>query len=391
MRLDEARQVILDAAPEVKMEQVSIENSRNRILAQDVCSDIDMPPRDKSAMDGYACRREDLEKNLKIIETIPAGYDPQNNVGENECSKIMTGAMIPAGADCVIRIEETEHIDSNTIRFLEGKRTKNNISYRGEDFKTGDKVLSKGTVILPQHIAVLATVGCVNPVVAKRPKVGIIATGSELVEPGENNPGNKIRCSNNYQLYALAAAAGAEPVNYGVAEDTEESLYKKVNMAIEENMVILLSGGSAGGDFDMVPEIMIRSGMDFLVDKIGIKPGKGTRFGKAGNKFCFGLPGNPVCNFIMFMILVRPFLYKMAGHEIKPDNIIMPLGRTVKRKRYARDTIVLVSLEKDGTVMPVEYHGSSIIRSMCRADGYVSVSAGEDEIITGTRVNVVLI
>ena len=180
--IEQAYELVMRTAYTLDKEQVELNDSLNRILAQDVVSDIEMPPFNKSAMDGYACRREDINNELEVIEVIAAGKAPTKTINKNQCSKIMTGAEVPEGADCVIMVEHTEEIDSKKIRVIK-ENPNDNISLKAEDVKINDVVLKEGTKIGAQHIAVMASVGCVKPMVVKKPKVGIITTGNEIVEP----------------------------------------------------------------------------------------------------------------------------------------------------------------------------------------------------------------
>jgi len=251
---EQAFEMVMSRARLLESETVPLRAAAGRILVQDVFCDIDMPPFDKSAMDGYACRRADLPGPLQVIETIQAGTSPMKHVSAGECAKIMTGAMIPQGADCVIMVEYVQLDEDGRIRF-NAKDTATNICSKGEDIHSGDLVLPKGILLKPQDIAVLATAGCATPHVARRPRVGVIATGDELVEPQETPGPSKIRTSNSYQLCAQMEAAGAAVVYYGIVADTEDALDAVLKKAMTENDVILLSGGVSMGDFDLVPGV----------------------------------------------------------------------------------------------------------------------------------------
>jgi len=385
---EKALKIVMDSVRETGVENTGLYSALGRVLAQDVISDMDIPPFDKSVMDGYACRSEDILNELSLIETIPAGYVPEKSIGKNECAKIMTGAMVPAGTNCVIKVEDTENVSGNTIRFTGETLPVNNICCRAEDVKAGDVVIPKGEIIRPQHIAVLASTGCTNPLVARRPKVGIIATGSELVEPSGKAPESKIRNSNSYQLFAQAHTLGALPVNYGIAADKEDVIDAVIKKAMAKNDVILLSGGVSMGDFDLVPGILMKNGFRLLFKKVGIKPGKPATFGISENTVCFGLAGNPVSTFVLFEILVKPYLYKMMGHDFIPHKFPLPLGKTLSRERTEKESIIPVVITGDGKVIPVEYHGSAHINSMCGTDGLISIPVGVKEIKEGTIVHV---
>ncbi len=389
-----AYKIVMDTVKELDYEKVDINDSLNRILAEDVVSDIEMPPFDKSAMDGYACRKEDIKNELEVIEIIQAGKAPEKTISKNKCSKIMTGAMIPEGADCVVMVEYSQTTSSNKVQFSINT-TDNNISYKAEDIKKGDIVLKKGTVLKPQHIAVLASVGCVKPLVTKQPRIGIISTGSELVE-SHLMPGlSQIRNSNAYQLIAQVIKTGAVPNYIGIASDSKEVTYNIVKQALTDNDVIILTGGISMGDYDFVPEILEKANIKLLFKTIAIKPGKPTIFGTynpalpAGRNIkCFGLPGNPVSSFILFELLVKPLLYKMMGADYKPLSIRMPIGIDYKRKKTERESWLPVMLNNEGFVIPVEYHGSAHINSLIHADGIISIPIGKANINKGEIVYV---
>ncbi|MHB9027448.1 MAG: molybdopterin molybdotransferase MoeA [Candidatus Latescibacterota bacterium] len=385
---EEAFDIVMQSVRKTGSERVDFTSSLNRVLAEDVRSDLDMPPFDKSAMDGYACRREDLEGTLRVVEIIPAGQPPRKSIGQGECAKIMTGAMLPTGADWVIKIEETETVSDGEIRFRGGKSAKRNICFRAEDIQQGDIVLEKGTRIRPQEIALLATVGCTRPLVARAPRVGVIATGSELVDPGEVVRGSKIRNSNGFQLAAQAWSASAIVTNYGIAEDAEESLDAVMRKGLAENKLLIISGGVSVGDFDLVPEIMKRNGLDIRFDRVAIQPGKPLTFGVSEHTVCFGLPGNPVSTFVLFEVMVRPFLTAMTGCTAQPAETSFFLGKKIARKRTERRAFIPVVRIDSDTVVPVEYHGSAHIGSMCRADGLVSLPVGVSELQEGSMVHV---
>jgi molybdopterin molybdotransferase len=302
----------------------------------------------------------------------------------------MTGAAVPQGADCVVMVEFTENPTDSTVRFV-GEETRDNICLKGEDIKEGQVVLPKGTRIRPQHIAVLASVGCAQPVVSKRPSVGILATGDELVQP-ECRPGpSQIRNSNSFQLTSQVESMGAVAKNYGIAKDTDKSIDTMFKTAIEENDVVIVSGGVSMGDFDLVPGILKQNNIDLLFEKVAIKPGKPTVFGVSENIFCFGLPGNPVSTFVLFELLVKPFLYKLMDYDYEPAAVKMPLGKSFRRKKTERQTWIPIVITDAGMLKPVDYHGSAHINALCITDGLISIGLGVAEIEKGTIVPVRLI
>ena len=392
LKFDDAFEIVMGSARRLGTERIGIDGALNRVLAETIVSDIDMPPFNKSAMDGFACRRADLANGLTIIEIVPAGSLPKKTIGRNQCTKIMTGGVVPEGADCVIMVEHTESVAENRIRFI-GRHTADNICRRGEDVNKGDVVLQAGCKIAAQHIAVLASFGCVRPVVSLQPRVGVIATGDELVEPSRKPSACQIRNSNGFQIAAQVADASAIATNYGIARDTAGAIDGVLKKAMAENDVVILSGGVSVGDYDFVRGILEKNNVKLLFEKVRVKPGRPTVFGvwdegEANTVYCFGLPGNPVSTFILFELLVKPFLFKMMGHNFEPVISYGQLEKTIARKKTERDSWLPVSFAKNGKVRKIEYHGSAHINALCKADGLLCIPAGVAEIKEGTTVAV---
>jgi molybdopterin molybdotransferase len=386
IRFEEAYEMVMENAQPLRSEHVPMMDSLGRVLAENVYSDLDMPPFDKSAVDGYAIRMDDLALTLKVVEVIPAGKLPEKILKAGQCAKIMTGAMIPEGADGVIMIEDTMTLGNGNIRFT-GKETRRNICFKGEDIKEGELVLSAGISIQPQHIAVLASVGKVNPLVFARAEVGVLSTGNELVEPVHVPAPSNIRNSNAYQLMAQSQKAGANPHYEGIALDTETSLTVFLRNALDQYDIVLLTGGVSVGDFDHVPEVMDKIGAKILFKSIAIQPGRPTIFGRKGNQFIFGLPGNPVSAYVVFEMLVKPFLRKMMGDSSQPNDLLLPLGMDYSRTNSTRKSFLPVKIEH-GEVFPLEYHGSAHINAYTMANGIIMMEIGENSLEKGKIVNV---
>ncbi len=390
IELKEALQIVLDAARLLGVERVEMANALSRVLAEDVAADMDMPPFDKAAVDGYACRREDLPNALAVVETLAAGAAPIKAVGPNQCAKIMTGAVVPQGADCVVMIEQTQTVGPDGIRFV-GGQTRDNICRRAEDIRQGQIILRKGSRIGPQQIAVLASFGHVRPLVARRPTVAVIASGDELVVPGEKPGPSQIRNSNSPQLAAQLRSMGVVAHDYGIVEDTEADIDRILRAVLAEHDVVIMSGGVSAGDFDFVPAMLRRNNVELLFEKIAVKPGKPTVFGQSERAYCFGLPGNPVSTFVMFELLVRPFLYRLMGHDYSPAVVQMSLDEPITRRDAERQGWIPVKLTSGTTVQPVEYHGSGHMLALCQADGLIRVEIGIGRVDKGAPVNVRLL
>jgi molybdopterin molybdotransferase len=395
---EDALHTVLSQDSAVGDERVGLSDSTGRILAEDIFSDMDMPPFDKSAVDGFACRMDDvgthnsvsapgsLPASLQIIETIPAGTIPQKTILTGQCAKIMTGSMVPAGADCVVMVEFSEMVGENQVRLVIENPSKN-ICYRAEDIKAGDKVLQKGLLITPAHVAVLAAVGVVSPLVSRLPSVAIISTGDELVEPGIAPGMAQIRNSNAWQLEAQVKGVPARPSYYGIAPDEGPGLRRIIDLAMAENDVVLFTGGVSMGDFDFVPVVMKEAGVEILFKSVAIQPGKPTVFGRRNNTFIFGLPGNPVSSFVLFEMMVKPFLRRMMGCVTEPLVLNLPMGVDFSRRKSDRKSMIPVII-KDGAVFPVEYHGSAHINAYTSANGIMVMEIGTTRINKGEQVYV---
>ena len=385
---EDAMKAILSDVKLIGTEKTGLYESLDRVLAEDVYSDIDMPPFNKAAVDGYACRKEDIHKELEVLELIAAGEIPTKKITEGKCTKIMTGAMVPEGAEVILMVEHTESLPGNKIRFIKEKSSPN-IAYKAEDVKTGDLIWSKGMLIKPQHIATFAAVGCSDPLVAKKPRVAIMSTGDELVEPTEKPGPGKIRNSNAYQLIAQTIAMGCTPNYIGIIPDSEKATDFAIKNALAENDLVVLTGGVSMGDFDFVPKIMKENKVNIIFQKVAIKPGRPTVFGRTEKSFIFGLPGNPVSSFINFEIFAKPLLYKMMGHNYKEMGMKMHLDNDFKRKTFDRLEFIPVEIDaSSGRVRPVEYHGSAHIHAICLAHGLMVIPKGTAEIKKGELVDV---
>jgi len=386
---EKALEIVLQAVSQCGSEMVEIEQSVGRVLAQNIILDSNMPPADMSAMDGYACKFSDRSIPLTVIETIAAGSVPEKSIGTGMCSRIMTGAMVPSGADCVVMFEHSSETNS-TVTVTKMTNNKN-IRYKAEDGKTGDILLSKGTRINAPTCAVLAAAGCRKVPVVTLPRVAIIATGDELVEPEQFPAGAQIRNSNSYQLYAQALRCGCKPMYFGIAKDTTNATLNLLEKAIQGSDVILISGGVSAGDFDCVPDALKTCGFNLLLEHIAIKPGKPTVFGTNGKQFVFGMPGNPVSTFVLFEILVRPFLMRMMGNSDTPVYVKVPLASDIKKKKNDRKEIIPVRFTSEGFAEVVNYHGSAHIHAYSNANAFLWMNENVDIVEKGTMVSVQLI
>ncbi len=390
-----AIEIVLSNSLKYEGEFIPLSEALGRVLAQPVYADRDMPPFDKSAVDGYACKAADIVGDLKVLENIAAGFKPSKVVTSGCCSKIMTGAMLPEGADTVIMVEECED-NGATVKF-NGKSLKSNICYKGEDIHEGDKVLESGVIIKPEQIAILASFGVSNVFVAKQKMIGILSTGDEIVEPDIIPTLVQIRNSNGWQLRAQSIRAGAIVNYYGIASDTEISLIEKLEKAIKDNDIVILSGGVSMGDFDFVPAALDKLGLKTLFNKVAVQPGKpstfAVKYSQSGitEKVVFALPGNPVSCFVQFELLIKPFLYKSMGGVAPGIKTDLPFKSDYSRKHPERLALIPVKIDSDGSFSPVKYNGSAHITALNGANGIAEIPIGVANIAAGERVKVYIL
>lgn len=387
IKLEEALKIIEKSVNKtMSTENVDLLNSRGRILAVDIYSDMDFPSFDKSAMDGYAIKQHDIENELDIIEFIPAGKMPEKKVSDGECSKIMTGAMLPEGADMVVKIEDTELVNEKVK--VNNLKSKGNVLYKAEDLKTGDVVLHKSLKITSVHTGIMASVGMLNPLVYKKPVLSVLSTGSELVSPEEKPSPPQIRNSNATQIQSLAFESGAEVSFVSQIEDDEEKILSNVKTALERSDIVVLTGGASFGDLDFSQKVFENLNANIQFTKLAIQPGKPCLFATVGDKFLFGLSGNPVSSFVQFQILVKPLIKKLSGN-IEEDLILkLPISKEMKRKRAERNLFFPVFINSEMAVQPVEYHGSAHLNAYQTANAMASFPIGKDVLQKGELVDV---
>ena len=402
---EQALKIILDAAetktelPKEQCEYVFLENACGRILQQPIIADRDMPPFHKSAMDGYACKYADLEKGnpMRLLEIIAAGTPPKHKITESCCSKVMTGAMIPEGTECVLMVEDAiqENDSVRTIPHYKLARNKTNICLQGEDLRAGARVLAPGTILMPQHIATLAAQGYTDIRVAQKLTVAVISTGDELVEPAVVPSSVQIRNSNGWQLMAQITRAGAIPSYYGIIRDWPEILRSALIQALSENTVIVLSGGVSMGDFDMVPDVLKSMGVKIFFDRVAVQPGKPTVFGilnhQGKSRYLFGLPGNPVSSFIQFELMVRPLLLLLMGASHQTIALRLPMAHAYRRKGAERMAHVPMEIDESGRCRLLNYNGSGHITALNSAQGLARIPLGVLELQENAAVEVILL
>lgn len=353
--VDEARDVILSSIPILPSEEVALLDALYRVLDEDVYSDSNIPPFDNSAMDGYAIRAADVGRAsaenpviLDVLEDLAAGYVAGQAVGEGQAIRIMTGAPMPQGADSVVKVEETERSNGSVKVFRSVKRGEN-VRLAGEDVRVGELVLTKGKLLGPGDVGMLASIGKASIKVIRRPRVAVIATGDELVDVGEPLAPGKIRNSNAYSIGAQVLEAGAIPLMVGIARDRRNDLVEKIERGLEAD-ILITSGGVSVGDYDLVKQVLAELG-EVVLWKVAMKPGKPLAFGVIQDKPLFGLHGYPTSSMVSFEQFVRPAILKMSGRsDLKRPEIQVVLEDRVVKKPGRRHYLRAVLERKDGEV-----------------------------------------
>lgn len=385
IQIEEAEKILNNVEPQKLIEKIKIKDSLHRILAQDIVARIDMPPYNKSAMDGYAIFSGDKSERFKVIEVIPAGTVPKKEIKKGECSKIMTGAIVPKGADKVV-IKETTIEKDGFIKITEDDDLVN-ICYAGEDIKSGDNVLECGTRIRASEVGIIASLGIDMIDVYKNPDIGILTTGSEIIEPGKELLKGQIYNSNAFSISAQFAQIGISTKYGGVIPDIREKTREKIYDLFYKVDVLIISGGVSMGDYDYVPGVLEDLGVKLHFTKVAIKPGKPTVFGTMGKKIFFGVPGNPVSTFVIFEVFVKPFIYKMMGHKYSPFFVKGIMREDFRREKSKRASYIPVNY-RDGFVDIIEYHGSAHLNSLSKANALLRIPRGIKKILKWTSVNV---
>ncbi|MEZ0323055.1 MAG: gephyrin-like molybdotransferase Glp [Hydrogenothermaceae bacterium] len=399
----EALKIVLDNVRETGDEKVLFINALNRILAEDIYADDDNPPIDNSGMDGYAVRYEDIKDAsedkpiaLKVIGESKAGGDDIELVPGTAIS-IYTGALIPKGADTVVQKELTKR-EGDIVYIYKALKKGSNIRPKGGDYKKGEILLRKGTVLRPPEIGILSSVNKSTVYVKQKVKVGIITTGDEILDVGEpRTKPSQIRTSNTYTLYTQILEAGALPVILGFAKDDPDDITQKLRYA-KNCDVLLTTGGVSVGDYDLVKDFVQKElNVDILFWKVSQKPGKPVAFGVWGEdreKLFFGIPGNPVASMVVFETLVKPAIKKKMGHKNYYNPVIDAyLEESFERKSVDRLEFVRVDIEyKNGTflVKPFEKQGSNILTSMVNSKGLMIVDKGVNLLGKGQSVKVII-
>ncbi len=386
---------------QVENERVSLPETTGRVLAEDIVSGHDLPDFSRSTMDGYAVSASSTfgasEGNpayLTVIGSIAMGESPGLSIGPGETCRISTGGMLPGGSDSVVMIEHTEIIDKTTIEVYKSVAPGQHVVLAGEDIKNGEVILSSGMMLRSQETGLLAAFGKENVNVFKKPVVGIISTGDEVV-PVDQKPGpGQIRDVNSYTLSGFVKTAGCVPVMYGIVEDDYHALYAKCYKALNDSDVVLISGGSSVGTRDFTIDVLSNlPDAGILVHGVSISPGKPTILARAKEKAIWGLPGHIVSAMVVFKMVVQPFIEHIAGISSQYSDRAMFTARLSRNLSSAqgRTDFVRVRLNKnDGKLWAEPILGKSgLINTMVKADGLIKIDTNTEGLDKGTIVEVI--
>lgn len=393
--VDEALRIVLKKGKKLLPRKVRLENAAGLCLAENIKSDLNMPPFNRSAMDGYAVIAKDIKPpvDLDVIENIRAGYNPKKKVGRGQAAKIMTGSVVPKGADTVIKVEETKSLDNDRkVRILKETKKGANIARKGEDVRFGKIVLSKGTRIRAQEVGILAAVGANYVKVHSTPGIGIISTGDELVDITHKPKPWQIRNSNSYSLAAQARQIVTDVDILGKVNDNKSEIRKLIQKGLKKD-ILILSGGVSMGEYDLVGGVLLDLGVKIFFEKVALRPGKPTVFGMKGDKLVFALPGNPVSTFVTFELFVKPCIKKMMGFTSYGHPILQAeLEKDIKIKKKRREYRPALLRQEDSgwKVSLVDWHGSGDLFSITKANCLLIIRESVEKLNAGDMVEVML-
>jgi molybdopterin molybdotransferase len=392
--IEEARAIIERAIQPIdRTEVLPLLQANGRVLAQEIVSTADVPPFSRAAMDGYAVRSEDTigasrttPRTLRRIETIYTGQIPKNRVETGECAEIATGAPMPDGADAVVMVEETDIDDRGSVSIFAQAAARQNIGRQGADIQKGQRVLQPGTLLNASRLGSIAALGLTEVAVYEKPRVAILSTGNEIVDPGQPLAPGQIYDINRVTVSGVVADNGGIPIPYRTAADTIDDLSRAVEECLEQD-VMVFSGGSSVGERDLILDVVAAKG-EMLFHGIAVKPGKPTAFGRIKGRLFFGMPGYPTSCLSNSYILLAPALRQLAR---LPQQIVrtlfLPLSTRVV-SAPGRHQFYSVRVEH-GVAVPA-FKASGDITSMSQADGYFEIPAEVETVEAGTLVQVTL-
>jgi molybdenum cofactor synthesis domain-containing protein len=401
---DEAKNAIwMHIKPEpLGEEEIPLLEAHNRVLTENITSTLDIPPFNRSTVDGYAVKAEDTygaEENqpvkLKVCGTINVGEPPRISISKGEAAEIVTGAPIPEGADAAVMVEDTER-NGAELRVYSAVTKDENVLKKGADIKKGETILKTGQVLGPSEIGVLAALGLTKAIVFKLPVVAVLSTGAEVTEPGKKLSHGKIYDINAYSLSAAVLEAGGKPVYLGVVPDDKAELRKALERALLSADMVITSGGVSVGPKDLTPQTVDSLGEPgLIVCGVAVKPGKPTTVALVGKKPVFSMPGHPASALLMFHLLVRPVIQRLSGGVVREIGVVKAVAGARMFSAKGRRTFVMVRLKRDEAnrlvAEPVESGASGAITTLAKADGFVEIPENQQFVDADEEVVVALL
>lgn len=394
----EAARRIIDEVPRQPALRVPLDDALAAVLAETIVSPIDIPPWPNSAMDGYATRSDDVRGaspaapvRLRVVEHIPAGHFATRAIGPGECARIFTGAPIPAGADGVVRQEDTD-LGPEMVTIVHDRDARANIREAGEDVRRGATVLAEGAELGPAHLGMLASLAVAHPLVYRKPRVAILASGDEVADidqPEAILRGEKIGSSNTHALVALVRQAGGAPVNLGIARDTPASMREHLARALDCDLIVTTAGISVG-EHDYVRVVLEELGLEQRFWKVRMRPGSAVGFGFLRGVPWIGLPGNPVSTMVTFELFVRPAIRTMSGHRIpfRRGTTVRTVESITLKPKLQHFLRAIVTDGPDGPEAKLTGpQGSGILTSMLQANALLMIPEGQYETPARTSVS----
>jgi molybdopterin molybdotransferase len=397
LSVEEALEEILQSVTVLALERVPVLDALNRVLAEEIVADRNIPPLDNSAMDGFALRSADLARDkatrLRVVGEAPAGHPADLSLSAGQAVRIMTGAPIPSGADTVARFEDAV-ADGSRVEIVRPPRPGANVRQAGEDVRVGQVVLCPGKVLRPQEIGMLSALGRVEVAVRRRPRVAVLPTGDEVVAPSQVPGPGQIWDANSYTLAAQVLRYGGVPLVLDVARDEESVVRRGLKHALDlEADLVLTSGGVSVGDYDLVKRVLASEG-EIRFWSLNMKPGRPMAFGIVGGVPLLGLPGNPVAVMISAELFARPVLLKMQGHvDWSRPTVLACLRSGIDRKDGRRHYLRVRLFETAGgyDAELTGNQGSGILNSLVEADGIAVIGEEHRSLPAGARVPVILL
>ncbi|HEY3425693.1 MAG TPA: gephyrin-like molybdotransferase Glp [Negativicutes bacterium] len=397
--LEEAQTVLLELVHPVQEGCVSLFDAVGSVLSQDIRANENLPPFNKSPLDGYALQAKDTEKaklstpvTLTVIEEVRAGYMPKEKVISGTAIKVMTGAPIPEGADVVIQYEDVNR-EGNALKLFYPLTAGNNIILAGEDVVKGEAVGARGSLLTPPLVGLLAAIGLAEVPVFNKVRIAILSTGDELLDPSETLYPGKIYNSNLHTLCAFCSNLGAEPVPLGIVPDEQEATAKRISQALEEADLVITTGGVSVGDYDVVLDSLKQIGSNIIFWKVDMKPGSPIVAAEKNNKLIIGLSGNPAAAFITFGLIVIPLIKKMMGFDRHlpfkiPGILEGSFNKSSSQRRFLR-----AQVQRKNEINYLKLTGeqsNGVLKSMINCNALIDIPAGSGPLFAGQEVAAVI-